>query len=207
MNRRILPDLDDEHRWAFSRTQHGSNLVVNVALTNWRPLAKLGITACHYFTDRDLGIYCNIREPMRVGGRATPLDPDRPIVLTFYIGFPSKGPAREQAVRARQKLLNTSFTSFEHQIRELLTDMLGRHGFNARRDVAGIVLNRWGHSYVVPEPGFFFGLDGQPPISAVMSRPHGRIAFAHSEMAGIQTWEDAARYGEQAADHALATAF
>ncbi|MGE3599874.1 MAG: hypothetical protein AB7N70_30470 [Dehalococcoidia bacterium] len=167
-------------------------------------MAKLGITACHYFTQHDLGIYCNIREPMRVGDTAAPFDPDRPIVLTFYIGFPSRGSTRDQVVRARTRLLTTSFTTFEREIRSLLTDMFGPYGFRAQRDIAGIVLNRWGHSYVVPEPGFFHGGNGRPPLGEAMARPHGRIAFAHSELAGIQTWEEAARFGEAAAVHALA---
>jgi hypothetical protein len=30
-------------------------------------------------------------------------------------------------------------------------------GFDPARDIAGITINRWGHAYVVPEPGFNFG--------------------------------------------------
>jgi len=203
VNKRVVRDLDKQHRDAFAEPQHGSNLVVNVALRNWRPMAKLGITACHYFTTGGLGIYCNIREPMRLGKDVPPFDPDCPVVLTFYIGFPSRGSAREQAVRARTKLLQTDFPTFERQFRVLLNEMFGPHGFDAKKDIAGIVLNRWGHSYIVPEPGFWYGRDGRQPIAEVMGQPLGRIAFAHSEMAGIQSWEDAARFGERAAEHAL----
>ncbi|RLA41848.1 MAG: NAD(P)/FAD-dependent oxidoreductase, partial [Gammaproteobacteria bacterium] len=203
VNKKIIKDMDEQHRWAFSQPHHGSNLVANVALTNWRPMAKLGITACHYFTDQGLGIYCNIRKPMLVGNYAPPLDPDKPVVLTFYMGFPSSGSAQEQAVRSRTKLLHTGFSTFEFEIRRLLTEMFSDYGFDAKRDVAGIVLNRWGHSYIVPEPGFYFGRDGMPPVSHIMGQAHGRIAFAHSEQAGIQDWHNAAIFGEKAAEHAL----
>jgi len=30
-------------------------------------------------------------------------------------------------------------------------------GFDANRDIAGLITNRWGHAYIVDPPGFFFG--------------------------------------------------
>ena len=38
-----------------------------------------------------------------------------------------------------------------------MNDLFGSAGFDARRDIAGIVLNRWGHAYIAPQPGFYFG--------------------------------------------------
>jgi hypothetical protein len=58
-------------------------------------------------------------------------------------------------------------------------------GFDARRDVAGIVLNRWGHAYLNPQPGFSFGNGGKPaPREQLRSAPFGRIAFANTDLAG-----------------------
>ena len=70
--------------------------------------------------------------------------------------------------------------------------------FDPKRDVAGIILNRWGHAYVVPEPGFFFGRDGEPAARDVIREPHGRIAFGHSELRGNQHWGSAADEGRRA---------
>ena len=63
--------------------------------------------------------------------------------------------------------------------------MFGRSGFDARRDVAGIVLNRWGHAYVNPQPGFFFGTAGRPaPREVLRGAPFGRMAFANTDLVG-----------------------
>lgn len=57
--------------------------------------------------------------------------------------------------------------------------------FDTQRDIAGIILNRWGHAYLSPQPGFFFGKDGQPARREVLRRaPYGRIAFASTDLAG-----------------------
>ena len=64
--------------------------------------------------------------------------------------------------------------------------MFGESGFDARRDLAGLVLNRWGHAYLSPQPGFFFGTGGRPgPGEVLRSTPFGRIAFANSDLTGI----------------------
>jgi len=52
--------------------------------------------------------------------------------------------------------------------------------------MAGLVLNRWGHAYLSPQPGFFFGKDGQPaPGEVLRGNPVGRVAFANSDVTGI----------------------
>ena len=63
--------------------------------------------------------------------------------------------------------------------------MFSASGFDPRRDIAGIVLNRWGHAYVSPQPGFFFGKDGNPaPREVLRAAPFGRIAFANTDLSG-----------------------
>jgi len=64
--------------------------------------------------------------------------------------------------------------------------MFARSGFDPKRDIAGIVLNRWGHAYLNPQPGFFFGKDGKPsPTEVLRNAPFGRIAFANTDLSGI----------------------
>jgi spermidine dehydrogenase len=65
-----------------------------------------------------------------------------------------------------------------------MSEMFGAAGFDARRDIAGIVLNRWGHAYCAPQPGFFLGREGHAPPHQVLRQPHGRIVFAHAELQG-----------------------
>ena len=83
--------------------------------------------------------------------------------------------------------------------------MFGASGFDARRDIAGIVLNRQGHAYVVQPPGFYFGKNGQPaPREVIREAVHGRITFAHSELHGSQVWQTATAEGQRAAEQILA---
>ena len=70
--------------------------------------------------------------------------------------------------------------------------MFGSAGFDAKRDIAGIVLNRWGHAFINPQPGFFFGTNGQPaPRDVLREGPFGRIAFSHSDLAGAMDHRNA----------------
>jgi spermidine dehydrogenase len=63
--------------------------------------------------------------------------------------------------------------------------MFSSSGFDPRADIAGIILNRWGHAYVNPQPGFMFGKDGKPaPGDVLRKEPFGRIAFAHTDLSG-----------------------
>ena len=64
--------------------------------------------------------------------------------------------------------------------------MFSRSGFDPKNDIAGIILNRWGHAYLTPPPGFFFGKDGKPaPGDLLRAAPFGRIAFANTDLSGV----------------------
>jgi spermidine dehydrogenase len=84
------------------------------------------------------------------------------------------------------QLIGTPFRGYEKRIREQFTMMFGALGFDAKRDIAGIILNRWGHAYLSAQPGFFFGKDGKPgPGEVLRTTPFDRISFANSDLAGI----------------------
>jgi spermidine dehydrogenase len=199
MNRYVVRDMPPEHREAYRQFVHAPFLVANVALTNWRFLHRLGITAAIW--DRgegDFGYTCNIRNPMQVGSYRPPLDPEQPTILTFYTPFHHPGlPMRVQTTRGRAELLNTSYPDFERKIYAQMMKLFAASGFNPKRDVAGLILNRWGHAFSVPFPGFFGGASGRAPRDIIRNR-HGRIAFAHSELAGWQHWGTAADEGRRA---------
>jgi spermidine dehydrogenase len=115
------------------------------------------------------------------------ISPDSPVVLTLKILFSSPGlPIGEQVSRGRAELFSTPFRVYERKIREQLAMMFGRVGFDPQRDIAGLILNRWGHAYLSPQPGFFFAAaGGAGPGEILRSQPHGRIAFANSDLRGI----------------------
>ena len=202
VNRHVLKDLPDEYHRAYEAFTHSPVLVANVALTNWRFLERLGVSAAIW--SGGFGFTCNIRRPMIVGGKSQPLHPDEPIVLTFYAPIFKPGLERkEQGIVGRAELLGTSFTDYERQIREQMTTMFSAGGFDPANDIAGIVLNRWGHAYVNPGPGFRFGANGNPAPPDVIREPFGRIAMGHSELRGHQYWSGAADEGGRAVEALL----
>jgi len=65
------------------------------------------------------------------------------------------------------------------------------------------VLNRWGHAYVCPPPGFYFNRNGKVAPPDVIRQPFGRIAFANSELHGHQNYYDALLEGRRAAEQLM----
>ena len=202
VNKHIISDLPKTHSDAYAKFNHAPMLVANVALTNWRFLHKLGITA--YQWTGGFGYHTNIRRPMHIGDDKPNLDPDSPIVLTFYVSFEKANmgyTAQEQSRLGRMELLTKSYMDYEREIRQQMVRMFGASGFDARNDIAGIILNRWGHAYVTPTPGFFYDSNGGPGYADIIkSTPHGRISFGHSEVRGYQHWGPAAAEGSRAVD-------
>jgi spermidine dehydrogenase len=200
--RHIVRDLPPSYVAAYAQFHHGPILVANVAVRNWKAFAKLGISAAHWFDG--FGFFVNVRQPMKIDGVPIPLDPSKPAMLTFYVGFPQAGvPIDRQTSAARARLFGTTYAEFELQLRKQLQQMFGAAGFNAKRDIAGIVINRWGHAYIAPQPGFYFGTPGNPAPLEVIRQRHGRIAFGHSELSGRQSWGRAAQESRRALKQVL----
>ncbi len=202
LSRKVVSDLPAGHVEAYGQFHVSPILVANAALTNWRFLYRLGFTACKWFSG--FGFGCNIRKPMYVGDYRPPLHPDKPTVLTFYVSFHEPGLGiEEQGESGRKKLLGTSYAEFESQIVGQMKQLFSDAGFDAEKDVAGIILNRWTYAYVNPQPGFYFGKGGKPAPRDVIRKPFGRIAFAHAELNGHQHWVAAVDEGRRAAKQAM----
>lgn len=180
----IVEDLPEEHRAAYAQFYRSPCMMANVAVRNWRFLYKMGMSGCRWF--EGFGNYMDVCRQAVVGGIDQGIGPDSPVVLAVKVLYSYPGLSTEdQGHRGRGEMLATSFRDYEQRIREQFTLMFGAAGFDAKRDIAGIVLNRWGHAYVNPQPGFFFGKDGQPaPRETLRGAPFGRIAFANTDLAG-----------------------
>ncbi len=199
INPYIVRDLPPAYREACASFLHAPFLVANVALTNWRFLYRLGITAAIWDRQEDgFGFTCNIRSPMHVGDYRPPLDPDKPAVLSFYTPYHSPGlDPKAQVTLGRAELLTRSYPEYESRIYRQMMRLFGAAGFDPAADVAGLILNRWGHAYSVPYPGFYGGADGTAPRDTLRNN-YGRIAFAHSELDGNQHYGPAADEGRRA---------
>ena len=115
-------------------------------------------------------------------------------------GFPRTRLARTRpgGEGALGNLWRKSYRDYEIQIRRQFTEMFASAGFDARRDIAGIVLNRWGHSYVVPEPGSITAPRSGGRRTDVLTQRAGRMAFGHCEINGMQEWFGGVENGERA---------
>jgi spermidine dehydrogenase len=180
----IVKDLPETHRTAYAQFYRSPCMMANVAVRNWRFLYKMGMSGCRWF--EGIGNYMEVRKLALTGIEDSTIGPDSPIVLTLKVLYAYPGHStEEQGNRGRRDMLGTSFKDYERQIREQFSEMFAGAGLDAARDIAGIVLNRWGHAYLSPQPGFFFGRDGRPaPRETLRRAPFGRIAFANTDLAG-----------------------
>jgi spermidine dehydrogenase len=183
-SKHIVRDLPSLQREAYDQFYRSPCLMANVAVRNWRFLYKLGISGCQWF--EGLGSFTAVRKVPTFSTDQKTIGPDSPVVLTLKVLYPHPGLSlQEQGNLGRAELLSTSFRDYERKIREQLAEMFSRTGFEPQHDIAGIVLNRWGHAYASPQPGFFFGKDGNPaPREILKAAPFGRIAFANTELSG-----------------------
>jgi spermidine dehydrogenase len=181
----VVRDLPQAQQGAYGQFYRSPCLMANVAVRNWRFLYNMGITGFRWF--EGVGNYTEVRKTALMGADAATIGPDSPVVLPLKVLYSYPGlPIADQGHRGRGEMLATSFREYERRIREQFTDMFARTGFDARRDIAGIILNRWGHAYLNPQPGFFFGKDEKPAPSEVLrATPFARIAFANTDLAGI----------------------
>jgi spermidine dehydrogenase len=180
----IVRDLPDDRKDAYAQFHRSPCMVANVAVRNWRFLYKMGISGCQWF--EGLGSYIQIRKLALCGTDSPTIGPDSPVVLTIKVlySYPGKS-AEQQGHMGRGEMISTPFSEYERQIRQQLTDVFGATGFDAKRDIAGIILNRWGHAYASPAPGFYFGKGGKPaPGDVLRAAPFGRIAFANTDLSG-----------------------
>ena len=180
----IVRDLPAAQREAYGQFYRSPAMMANVAVRNWKFLAKMGITGCRWF--EGVGSYLQVRKIALCGADSPTISPDQPIVLNLKVIFPFPGqPTDQQGHRGRYQLISTPFKEYELQIRQQFQEMFSGGGFEAKRDIAGIVLNRWGHAYLSPQPGWYYGMQGKPaPRDVLRGEPFGRIAFANTDLSG-----------------------
>ena len=183
--RHIVRDLPSDRIEAYSQFYRSPCMMANVAVRNWRFLYQMGISGCQWF--EGLGNYLQVRKMALCGAESSTIGPDSPTVLTIKVlyAYPGKH-TEEQGHLGRGELISTPFREYERQIRRQFTDMFSHSGFDASRDIVGIILNRWGHAYLSPAPGFFFGKNGKAaPGEVLRAAPFGRIAFANTDLSGV----------------------
>jgi len=142
----IMPELGTEQRDALMYGVKGPLVYTSVAVRNWRAFKELGISSVSAPT-----MYHEIvalTEAASLGKLEHARTPDEPVALHLVKTMTAPGlPRKDQHRVGRNELLETTFETFEYQIRDQLTRILSPGGFDAARDIAGITVNRWPHGY------------------------------------------------------------
>src|SRR5260370_19388701 len=85
-SKHMIAVLPAAQRAAYSQFFRSPCIMANVAVRNWRFLAKLGITGCRWF-GRNIGNYIELRRMALVGDISSQFSPHSPTVLTVKILF------------------------------------------------------------------------------------------------------------------------
>ena len=187
----LCPELPEHQKEALRYASKIPLIYASVALRNWQAFRALGVAEIYapgsYFSSLSLN------EVTDIGGYASPRSPDEAILVHMVRVPTAPGlPEREQHRIGRSDILSTSFETFEHNIRDQLTRILGPGGFDAARDITAITVNRWPHGYAY-EYNPLFDPDwplGEAPHEIGRTR-FGRIAIANSD-AGAAAYTDSA---------------
>ena len=187
----LVPDLPESQKAALHMAVRKPLVTTNVAIRNWRAFQKLGVSSisCPSMFYERIGLVV----PTAVGGYQNASTPDEPIVVSMSLTARilekagSGLPPREQWKTSRRELQKITFETFERNIREQLDRVLGPGGFDAQRDVAGIIINRWSHGYA-PGSNELYDPDYSHRMDApwvVGRQQFGRITISNSDAAGV----------------------
>ncbi len=188
----ICLELPAKQRKALASEAKVPIVYTNVVLRNWSAWKKAGVSAIYapgcYHTSLNLDLAVSL------GHYHCPRKPQEPIVV-HMMRTPCKPglPARDQHRAGRIELFQTSFETFERNIRDQLARALGGAGFDPARDIAAITVNRWPHGYAYEYNSLFdqFWLEGGEIPCEVARKPFGRLAIANAD-AGAYAYTDGA---------------
>jgi spermidine dehydrogenase len=183
----MMPELPKAQKEALAYGVKGPLVYTSVAVRNWRAFKKLGIANVASPTMFHESVA--LTEASTLGNLKHPQTPDEPIALHLVKIMNVPGlPRRDQHRAGRAQLLEITFEQFERNIREQLVRILGAGGFDPKRDIAGISVNRWPHGYAYtynslydPMEWVFTETDERPCV--VARQPFGLISIANSDAA------------------------
>ncbi len=192
----VIPYICDElpaaQKEALGSAAKVPIVYTNVALRNWTSFQKLRVNSIYapgsYFSSANLDL------PVSIGAYRCPHSPAEPIVVHMMRTPCHPGlAARQQHQLGRMELFETSFETFERNIREQMARMLAGGGFDPARDITAITVNRWPHGYAYEYNSLWdkFWLEGGEQPCVVARKPFGRLAIANAD-AGAYAYTDCA---------------
>ncbi len=179
----LCPELGEQQKTALAYQVKRPMLVTNVMLRSSRSLDDLGISGA-YFPGRMIGRFWLIRG-ISLGDYVHKRSDDGTAVLQF---FGSIKPTRmgmhikDQHRDSRRQIMALTFEDYEREVRTVLDGMLSPAGFDVKKDILAITVNRWPHGYAYDyldlwDPDW---PKGQAPHE-IARKPFGNIAIANSD--------------------------
>ena len=202
----ICPELSREQKEGLRYFEKMPVCLTQVALRNWRAIDRSGFG--HVEVPRGFFSTFVLDNPHTIGDIRASTDPNEPIIVTAAhtpqpVGSGSST-IREQFRLRRHVMYRTPYESFEANVIKQMTDIWGPFGFDARRDIAGITVNRWPHGYTFgympDEPDL--GLLTDPPHVAGRAQ-HDRISIANSDAGALTSVEVAVDQAHRAVGEQL----
>jgi spermidine dehydrogenase len=188
----ICGELPEAQKKALAFAVKVPLVYTNVLIRNWTAFQKLGVSGVYapgsFHTEMSLDM------PVSLGDYEFPRGPAESIVVHMQRVPTHPGlPSRDQHRAGRLNLYNTSFATFERNIRDQMGRTLAAGGFDPARDIAAITVNRWPHGYAYEYNSLWdpFWLNGGEQPCVVARQPYGRIAIANSD-AGAYAYTDGA---------------
>src|ERR1700761_5963419 len=201
----ICVELPDTQKTALAFAVKVPLVYTNVVIRNWQSFQKLGVSSIYapgsYHSEVNLDL------PVSIGAYKCPRNPEESIVIHMQ-RVPTKPglPSRAQHRAGRLELFNTSFETFERNIRDQLGRTLSPGGFDPARDIAAITVNRWPHGYAYEYNSLWdkFWLEGGPQPCVAARQPFGKIAIANSDAGAYAYTDGAIDQGHRAVQEILA---
>lgn len=201
----LCSDMPDTQKAALHELVKVPLIYTSVAIRNWTAFKKLGIQYIYapggYFSSTRLNW------PVDIGGYASARSPNDPMLL-FMVRTPCMPglPEKDQHRAGRAELLATEFADFEREIRGQLGRMLKGGGFDPKRDITAITVNRWGHGYAYEYNPLFddFDLPPEKQPHVIGRQRWGRIAIANSDSGAAAYTDSAIDQARRAVDEILA---
>ncbi|MEV7238986.1 NAD(P)-binding protein [Streptomyces sp. NPDC051020] len=179
----IAPELPDAHKAAGHQAVKYPMIYANVALTNWRPWQRLGVSRITFPGGFWGG--ASLDFPVSMGDYRFSANPDEPILVHFDAMLTKPDMDRQRAAKAgRGALARMTFEEMERSIRDSLARTLGPYGLDPAADIAAITTNRWAHGYArwYSTPFDAFWPQGPTPAD-VIGTPVGRLTVATTDQA------------------------
>ena len=187
----ICRELPDPQKEALALNVKIPYVFANVMVKNWQAIKKSGVAAVYCPTSYYHLMQCEY--PVTMGGYEATEDASEPMPITLIrVPVPEERgmEPRDQFREGRGEIFVTEFEEFETAVYDQLNGMYGAFGFDAKRDIESLSINRWSHGYSYTYFTMFdkgATLEDGPHITA--RQRHGRIAIANSD-AGANSWLD-----------------